>query len=1114
VNTLANSIRKTKTALLALSLGFALYACDATQSDNDNEPQVVSNDGGTGDEPTPLPDIVGERESQDADPVAIDFPIAYIARPLPREMDEDVEGLQALVPSDVLNPLTFNPGARLVFKSRASVTAETTIISDAAFLPVPIEDDEEAPTEEAPIIDPATLLYDIRDLNVSADGSKLVFAMRAPADPDAGDDEQPTWNIWEYDLEEEMLSRFIESNIVAEAGEDVHPAYLPDGSIVFSSTRQSRSKAVLLDEGKPRFAAVAEGDDESHALLLHVMKKTLERGFELEQITYNQSHDIQPSVLGNGRILFTRWDNFLRDRGNDTSANNNRLSLYSVNPNGSDLTLMYGFHSPDTINPTNGNAYIKPKELPDGRILVSYRQRESNNQGGDLVAIDINNYIDINTPIFSNQGATDPGQETITINRVITDEVSASPHGYFSSAHPLFDDTNRFLTSWSPCLVQGFQLGIYVRSERNLDTGEVNNTRELINAFGEFVDRNGNRLEPIPDPDADPDVNPGATIIEVVTVEPEEISAFPCNEDTLSNPDIALPTPRYGIWVYNPNDGTQSPVVLSREEVMYTEAVVFEPRQAPDFIPGPDLSDSTIAQWANEKVGVLDIRSVYDLDGFDITESGISTMADPAQTPPDSRPARFIRILKAVSIPHEDEFEVDLNLARGRNGRAVKDIIGYAPIHPDGSAMFKVPADVAFSLSIVDGNGRRVSGTLGAEHRNWLTLRPGELRTCNGCHASASTAPHGRSDAQAESINPGALAEVAFTNTRLLDEFDTPLGPPLVGGSDESGVSGETMAQYFVRVKTTNDRDPLTPSVDIVWRDEWTDTSIAGLSPGTNLSMRYGSEQTRGPDDLQTKAPVSLDACLDGWQSQCRITVSYEEHIQPIWDRPRSRINETGATVNTTCSSCHNNQDSEGDPQIPAPADALDFTILQLDLSASISREDDMDYYSSYDHLFANNKTLMPNPLNTTQLIDATARNVDEDNNPLFLQVQLEIDGVEQFQALDINNVIVPAPADTMDVTLTLLLEDPDDENSLIPYLTDRLDAVGSPIPDFSGDLVRSARYLNDRGANQNDRFFSTFRNGDLNHRDQLSPVELKLISEWLDVGGQYYNDPFDTLDD
>jgi hypothetical protein len=39
-------------------------------------------------------------------------------------------------------------------------------------------------------------------------------------------------------------------------------------------------------------------------------------------------------------------------------------------------------------------------------------------------------------------------------------------------------------------------------------------------------------------------------------------------------------------------------------------------------------------------------------------------------------------------------------------------------------------------------------------------------------------------------------------------------------------------------------------------------------------------------------------------------------------------------------------------------------------------------------------------------------------------------------------------------------------------------------------------------------RFFSRFNPGGT-HAGWLTPAELKLISEWLDIGAQYFNDPF-----
>ena len=49
-------------------------------------------------------------------------------------------------------------------------------------------------------------------------------------------------------------------------------------------------------------------------------------------------------------------------------------------------------------------------------------------------------------------------------------------------------------------------------------------------------------------------------------------------------------------------------------------------------------------------------------------------------------------------------------------------------------------------------------------------------------------------------------------------------------------------------------------------------------------------------------------------------------------------------------------------------------------------------------------------------------------------------------------------------------------------------------------------------GAAFSNRFFSRFSDpADTDHFGTLAAAELKLIAEWLDIGGQYYNNPFDV---
>ena len=41
----------------------------------------------------------------------------------------------------------------------------------------------------------------------------------------------------------------------------------------------------------------------------------------------------------------------------------------------------------------------------------------------------------------------------------------------------------------------------------------------------------------------------------------------------------------------------------------------------------------------------------------------------------------------------------------------MREIIGYSPIEPDGSVRMKVPADVAFTIALLDKDGQVVKHT-------------------------------------------------------------------------------------------------------------------------------------------------------------------------------------------------------------------------------------------------------------------------------------------------------------------------------------------------------------------------------------------------------------------
>ena len=112
--------------------------------------------------------------TQSDDPVVQDFPIAYIKRPVLYEDNDGVMG--DLLTTNVREATAFYPGAELFIRDRASPSAPELSLTAGIF---PDDEDGNPP------------LYDVKDISSSADGMRLVFAMRAPEDPNLDDDEPP-----------------------------------------------------------------------------------------------------------------------------------------------------------------------------------------------------------------------------------------------------------------------------------------------------------------------------------------------------------------------------------------------------------------------------------------------------------------------------------------------------------------------------------------------------------------------------------------------------------------------------------------------------------------------------------------------------------------------------------------------------------------------------------------------------------------------------------------------------------------------------------------------------------------------------------------------------------
>ena len=186
----------------------------------------------------------------------------------------------------------------------------------------------------------------IRDPDVSYDGKKIVFSKRDNFDAD-------DFHLFDYNLETKEIRRLTDGLGFA----DVEPAYLPDGSILFGSTRCVQVTDCWWTEAANLYACDADG--------------RFPRRITFDQVTVNY-----PQVTSDGRVLYTRWD--YNDRGQIYPQ-----GLFVMNADGTGQTAFYGNNSwfPTTI--------LHAREIPNsGGKVLAVASGHHTRQRGKLLLID------------------------------------------------------------------------------------------------------------------------------------------------------------------------------------------------------------------------------------------------------------------------------------------------------------------------------------------------------------------------------------------------------------------------------------------------------------------------------------------------------------------------------------------------------------------------------------------------------------------------------------------------------------------------------------------------------------------------------------------------------
>jgi len=792
---------------------------------------------------------------------------------------------------------------------------------------------------------------DVSGPDVSYDGKKLVFSMRCPVANTATIGGLPActgrWNIWEYDMSSGGLIGGKFRRITNSTDhDDVDASYLPGGrGFVFTSNRQTKSH---VSQALDRSYYALDEYERERVFNLHTVDAD---GKNIAQISFNQSHDRSPVVLNYGPnagdIMFSRWDHV---------GGRNHFKIFRAKPDGTDLFVLYGAHS-------EGNSFLHPREMdPAGKfkgfVLSDLMPLLRTYEGGGMVAVDAANYSEQNTPANSNVPAIG-GQRQLTAQLLNLDR-GLSQFGRITTPYPVWDGTDRVLLSFSPC-----------------------------------------------------EVHRSGVVVSCATLTPDEMARVTQTDRLLG--DVAADTlkddvpPSYAIYMFDPVQKTMLNVAPPPAGFKYTHPVALLARAEPVAKDPVNLDADLAAQGK----GLLEVRSVYDTDGLGRMAAPVLAAADlPADCstaipqvaptdPLDTRalvadlirmkdpadpayrcaPARFIRAVRAVAPPSGT---LGMRRAIGETNFEMQQILGYAPIEPDGSFKLTVPADTPIALAVIDDQGRAFQ-----THTNWIQVRPGERRTCDGCHGPR---------------RGGALNSGAVVNSM-------PTG--LLAAMSAAHLPGQTMAS----TRAALDPSALSLTSDPLFTDVWADTAKPGVTAKTTLALRY-TGNSNPANDLATAMPV-------------KGVINYVDHIQPLWERSR------GLAGAVTCTTCHN-------------------ATAKLDLTATMAGTGRINSYE---------KLMLGDPL----INPTTGQPVTTVQNGVL--------------------VVERGPA-------------------LVDTAASEGQALGLARKSRLIEIMSGQSLMADAGAR------SAHPNPAApapNHALMLNLAEKRLIAEWIDLGGQYYNDPYDA---
>lgn len=183
----------------------------------------------------------------------------------------------------------------------------------------------------------------ILDCDLSYDGRKALFSWRRRSGEG--------YHLWTVNLDGSQLTQLTQG-----PWHDYNACWLPDGGIAFLSTRA------------PQFAYCWHAP----VGVLHRMQAD---GSQVRRLSANYLNDFTPSVLDDGRIIYSRWEYV--DRPAIPIQ-----SLWTINPDGTGLA---GFFGNRVISP---GTFMEPRQIPGSTRIVCTMTGHNGPTRGALGLID------------------------------------------------------------------------------------------------------------------------------------------------------------------------------------------------------------------------------------------------------------------------------------------------------------------------------------------------------------------------------------------------------------------------------------------------------------------------------------------------------------------------------------------------------------------------------------------------------------------------------------------------------------------------------------------------------------------------------------------------------